>query len=190
MSDNVVPKESPLTAESSEWSALADRVAVHTQNYLDGLAALARGEGGDMIFPLLLLEVAQVSLAGAQLGASEDIILQGNWEPEMSEDPDLDGIRTTLAARLGAVDDYAEVFDPYKDTLVTPYRLSDDLTAVAADLVHGLRHYKAGRPLEALWWWQYSYFNTWGNHVGAAMRSLQALVAHARLDVVEERTQV
>jgi hypothetical protein len=108
----------------------------------------------------------------------------------MSEDPDIDGVRTALAERLEAVDDYAEVFDPYKDTSVTPYRLSDDLTAVAADLIHGLRHYHAGRPHEALWWWQYSYFNTWGNHAGAAMRALQALAAHSRLDVAEEATTV
>ncbi|GAA0971281.1 hypothetical protein GCM10009555_021880 [Acrocarpospora macrocephala] len=173
-----------------EWSALADRVAGHAQNYLDGLTRLAGGEGGDAILPLLLVEVAQVSLAGTQLAAVQDVILQGNFEPALSEDPDIDPLRTALAARLGPVDDYAEVFDPYKDTAVTPYRLSDDLTAVAADLIHGLRHYRAGRPLEALWWWQYSYFNTWGNHAGAALRALQALVAHTRLDVAEETTTV
>jgi hypothetical protein len=173
-----------------EWNALADRVAGHAQNYLDGLTRLAGGEGGDAILPLLLVEVAQVSLAGTQLAAVQDVILQGNFEPALSEDPDIDPLRTALAARLGPVDDYAEVFDPYKDTAVTPYRLSDDLTAVAADLIHGLRHYRAGRPLEALWWWQYSYFNTWGNHAGAALRALQALVAHTRLDVAEETTSV
>ncbi|MCC5576927.1 MULTISPECIES: DUF5063 domain-containing protein [Microtetraspora] len=175
---------------SDEWGALAERIAGHAQNYLDGLTRLASGEGGDAILPLLLVEVAQVSLAGTQLGAMQDVILQGNFEPALSEDPDVDPLRTALAARLGPVDDYAEVFDPYKDTVVTPYRLSDDLAAVAADLVHGLRHYRAGRPLEALWWWQYSYFNTWGNHAGAALRALHALVAHTRLDVVEESTVV
>ncbi|MBP2704603.1 DUF5063 domain-containing protein [Microbispora sp. RL4-1S] len=175
---------------SDEWNDLAARVAQHAQNYLDGLTRLAGGEGGDAILPLLLVEVAQVSLAGAQLGAAQDVILQGNFEPALSEDPDVDPLRTALATRLGPVDDYAEVFDPYKDTVVTPYRLSDDLTAVAADLIHGLRHYHAGRPLEALWWWQYSYFNTWGNHAGAALRALHGLVAHTRLDVVEEGTVV
>ncbi|ETK35115.1 hypothetical protein GCM10009530_65850 [Microbispora corallina] len=175
---------------SDEWNDLAARVATHAQNYVDGLTRLARGEGGDAILPLLLVEVAQVSLAGTQLGAAQDVILQGNFEPALSEDPDIDPLRTALAARLGPVDDYAEVFDPYKDTVVTPYRLSDDLTAVAADLIHGLRHFHAGRPLEALWWWQYSYFNTWGNHAGAALRALHALVAHTRLDVVEESTVV
>jgi len=173
---------------SDEWSELAGRVAQHAQNYLDGLTRLASGEGGDAILPLLLVEVAQVSLAGAQLGAVEDVILQGNFEPALSADPDVDPLRTALAQQLGPVDDYAEVFDPYKDTTVTPYRLSDDLAAVAADLIHGLRHLQAGRTLEGLWWLQYSYFNTWGNHAGAAMRALQALVAHTRLDVVEEST--
>ncbi|WP_433498743.1 DUF5063 domain-containing protein [Sphaerimonospora sp. CA-214678] len=175
---------------SDEWNGLAARVAGHAQNYIDGLTRLAGGEGGDAILPLLLMEVAQVSLAGTQLGAVQDVILQGNFEPPLGDDPDIDPLRTTLAVRLGPVDDYAEVFDPYKDTAVTPYRLSDDLTAVAVDLIHGLRHYRAGRPLEALWWWQYSYFNTWGNHAGAALRALHALVAHTRLDVVEESTIV
>ncbi|MFD2356828.1 DUF5063 domain-containing protein [Nonomuraea ferruginea] len=47
---------------------------------------------------------------------------------------------------------------------------------------------RRAEPHEALWWWQYSYFNTWGNHAGAAMRALQALAAHSRLDVAEEVT--
>ncbi|GGP02961.1 DUF5063 domain-containing protein [Nonomuraea glycinis] len=173
---------------SDEWSTLAEEIAGHAQNYVDGLARVAGGEGGDAIWSLLLVEVAQVSLAGAKLGANQDVILSGNYEPPLGEDPDIDGVRTALGELLEAVDDYAEVFDPYKDTSVTPYRLSDDLTAVAADLIHGLRHYQAGRPHEALWWWQYSYFNTWGNHAGAAMRALQALAAHSRLDVAEEAT--
>ncbi|MEU0564087.1 DUF5063 domain-containing protein [Nonomuraea sp. NPDC005983] len=175
---------------SDQWSTLAEEIAGHAQNYVDGLARVASGEGGDAIWSLLLVEVAQVSLAGAKLGANEDVILSGNNEPPLGEDPDIDGVRTALAELLEAVDDYAEVFDPYKDTGVTAYRLSDDLTAVAADLIHGLRHYHAGRPHEALWWWQYSYFNTWGNHAGAAMRALQALAAHSRLDVAEETTAV
>ena len=175
---------------SDQWSALAEEIAGHAQNYVDGLTRVASGEGGDAIWSLLLVEVAQVSLAGAKLGANEDVILSGNYEPPLSADPDIDGVRTALSELLEAVDDYAEVFDPYKDTGVTPYRLSDDLTAVAADLIHGLRHFQAGRPHEALWWWQYSYFNTWGNHAGAAMRALQALAAHSRLDVAEEATTV
>ena len=172
-----------------DWNALAERVARHVENYLNGLEAVARGEGGRHTVPLLLLEVSQVILAGAQLGASHDVILPDNWEPEVGEDPDLDHLRQGLAERLVAVDEYNEVFDPYKDDETTSYRLSDDLVDVASDLVHGLRHYQHGRPLEALWWWQYSYFNHWGNHAGAALRALHAVIAGARLDVAEEATE-
>jgi aspartate kinase len=170
-----------------EWRPLADQIAANVKNFVDGVEALARG-GGDETVPLLLLEVSQILLAGAQLGASRDVIPRGNWEPEVGDDPDLDALRAGLATRLSAVDEYAEVFDPYADTSCLPFRISDDMAAVAADLIHGLKHYQAGRSLEALWWWQYSYFNHWGTHGGAALRALHAVVAHASLDVAEEST--
>ncbi|HXL89558.1 MAG TPA: DUF5063 domain-containing protein [Streptosporangiaceae bacterium] len=167
---------------------LTDQIAANARNFVDGVVALATGEGGDEAVPLLLLEVSQILLAGAQLGASRDVIPRGNFEPPVGADPDLDGLRTGLARRLGASDEYAEVFDPYQDTACMRFRISDDIAAVAADLIHGLKHYQAGRPREALWWWQYSYFNHWGTHGGAALRALHALIAHASLDVTEERT--
>ena len=183
MSDASAPKSS---ANGEPWRELADEVAEHARDFLDALAALARGEGADEVVPLLLLEVAQVMLAGAQLGASRDVIPPGNAEPDIGADPDLDELRAGLAERLAACDEYAELFDPYRDSKPTAFRLSDDLAAVAADLIHGMRHYEAGRPAEALWWWQYSYVNQWGTHGGAALRALHAVVAHARLDVAEE----
>lgn len=171
---------------SSDWEELAAGVATHAENFLSGLERVASGEGGDEVIPVLLLEVSQVALAGAQLGASSDVILPDNREPETGEEPEVDPVRQGLAQRLAPIDEYTEVFDPYADTTVTPYRLSDDLADVAVDLVHGLRHYRAGRPLEALWWWQFSYLNHWGNHAGAALRALHAVVAHSRLDVADE----
>ena len=180
------PPEQPGAGEG--WSPLADRIAGQAQDFVDGVTALASGQGGDHTVPLLLLEVSQILLAGAQLGASKDIIPPGNWEPDAGPDPDLDELRTGLAPRLAACDEYAELFDPYGDTRPTAFRLSDDLAAMTADLVHGLQHYGAGRPLEALWWWQYSYLNHWGTHGGAALRALHAVVAHALLDVAEETT--
>ena len=169
-----------------DWRALADQIAKHAGDFLDALAALGRGEGGDEVVPLLLLEVAQVMLAGAQLGASQDVIPSGNAEPDVGADPDLDELRAGLAGRLSGCDEYAELFDPYRDAAPTSFRLSDDLAAVASDLIHGMRHYEAGRSAEALWWWQYSYVNQWGTHGGAALRALHAVVAHARLDVADE----
>src|ERR1035437_998509 len=92
------------------WNPLADRIAGQARDFLDGVAALAHGEGGDEAVPLLLLEVSQILLAGAQLGASKDVILPDNWEPDVGADPDLDSLRSGLARRLADYDDYAEIF--------------------------------------------------------------------------------
>ena len=40
------------------------------KNFIDGVERAGPGEGGDETVPLLLLEVSQILLAGAQLGAS------------------------------------------------------------------------------------------------------------------------
>ena len=61
-------------------------------------------------------------------------------------------------------------------------RLSDDLASIAIDLENGLRHYRAGNVDEALWWWQFSYVNNWGNLAGAALNALLTVVAHDRFD--------
>ena len=66
------------------------------------------------------------------------------------------------------------------------YRLSDDIADVAADLYHGLAHFKAGRADEALWWWQYSYLANWGSTASSALRALHSAVAHTRLDASAE----
>jgi hypothetical protein len=80
------------------------------------------------------------------------------------------------------VETYTYNFDPYAPEIVEA-QLSDDLTAVATDLANGLRHYRTGNVAEALWWWQYSYVADWGNLASAALRALQSVVAHDRLDL-------
>jgi hypothetical protein len=95
------PAQHHLTG--GEWRPLADQIAANVKNFVDGVEALAGG-GGDETVPLLLLEVSQILLAGAQLGASRDVILPGNWEPEVGDDPDLDALRAGLVV-LEAMDE-------------------------------------------------------------------------------------
>ena len=106
-------------AQGGEWRPIADQIAANVKNFIDGVDALAR-DGGDETVPMLLLEVSQILLAGAQLGASRDVILPGNWEPEVGADPDLDGISTLNGAAV--------------QVLVWNYH--DDLVAVPATPVH------------------------------------------------------
>jgi hypothetical protein len=165
---------------------LAQDVALDVRSYLETLETVASGDAGSQAVALLLLDVARICVAGAQLGALTDIILESNVEPVVPALPDTDDLRVRLAEELGPVDEYVEVFDPYGEEELVAYSLSDDLTEIAGDLVHGLRHFDAGRSAESLWWWQFTYLNHWGGHAGAALRALQSVVAHARLDAVPE----
>src|ERR1700704_5033945 len=101
--------------------------------------------------PYLLLEVSQLLLAGGRLGAFEDFVPDERFESDAGPDPDLDAMRDRLAILFEGLDEYAEVFDPYAaPPEIMVNRLSDDLTAIATDLVHGLAHYEEGRVVEAL----------------------------------------
>ncbi len=147
---------------------------------------VARGDSPDHAVSMLLLEVSQLLLAGGRLGAIVDVVPDERFEPDAGPDPDADPLRENLARLLAPIDEYSELFDPYDaHPEVMTFRLSDDIADVTADLVHGLQHYRDGRAMEALWWWQFSYLSSWGTHAGAALRALQAVVAHVRLDAPE-----
>jgi hypothetical protein len=170
----------------SELEDLAQGIADQSASFLLALREIAReGDRGTAV-PLLLLEVSQLLLAGARLGVQVDFVPREEFEPDAGPDPDLDIMRLRLAALLEGVDDFTEVFDPYIDPpeLVSS-RLSDDLADIAASVAHGLQHYRAGSTEEALWWWQFSYVSSWGAEASAALRALQSVIAHDRLDAAE-----
>jgi hypothetical protein len=178
----------PLTPETEEF---AQQISDQVESFLIAVRAIARGEatGGEAI-SMLLLVVSQVLLAGGRLGVQADFQPTDEYEPDPGPDPDLDEMRHRLALLLEGVDVYTEVFDPYVDPpeLVSNL-MSDDLTSIAAALAHGLRHFKAGRVSEALWWWQFSYVASWGAEASGVLRALQSVVAHDRLDAEFESEQ-
>jgi len=168
----------------SELEDFAQQIADQVESFLLSLEAIARGETtGGRAISLLLLEVSQVLLAGGRLGVQADFSPTDEYEPDAGPDPDLDKMRLRLAVLLEGVDAYTEVFDPYVDPPeMVSSLLSDDLSSIATSLAHGLRHHRAGRVSEALWWWQFSYVSTWGTEASAVLRALQSVVAHDRLD--------
>jgi hypothetical protein len=166
----------------SELEDFAQQIADQVESFLVALQAIARDGDDSRAISLLLLEVSQVLLAGARLGVQADFTPAEEFQPDAGPDPDLDGMRLRLARMLDGVDMYAEVFDTYGEPEIVSSMLSDDLTSMATALAHGLRHYRAGRVLEALWWWQFSYVASWGSEASAVLRALQSIVAHDRLD--------
>jgi hypothetical protein len=172
-----------LTSEiDSELEDFAQQIADQIESFLVALQAIARDGDDSRAISLLLLEVSQVLLAGARLGVQADFTPAEEFQPDAGPDPDLDGMRLRLARMLDGVDMYAEVFDTYGEPEIVSSMLSDDLTSMATALAHGLRHFRAGRIVEALWWWQFSYVASWGSEASAVLRALQSIVAHDRLD--------
>jgi hypothetical protein len=175
-----------LTEEMLELRRLADETAVDAQTYLDAVTEVAAGSQPDTAIPILLLALSQTLLAGARLGAITDVVPSRRFEPDTGPEPDVDPVRAGLANLFDGLDEYADIVDPLTSGEVVRGSLSDDLADVAADLSHGLRHYRAGEVDEALWWFQYSYLSNWGVRATSALRVLQSMLAHLRLDVDDE----
>ena len=167
-----------LDGETREF---AQQIADQVESFLIALQAIAREGDVGRAISLLLLEISQVLLAGARLGAQRDFAPRAEYQPDVGPEPDIDEMRLRLAKMLDSIDTYGLVFDPYVPELVES-QLSDDLTSIATDLENGLRHYRLGNVEEALWWWQFSYVSSWGNLAGAALNALLSVVAHDRLD--------
>jgi hypothetical protein len=163
--------------------SFAVQIADQVESFAVAVAEVAKGDDPDSAVPYLLLQVSQLLLAGGRLGAHEDIVPEERYEPDTGPEPDMDELRERLASLLEPADVYSEVFDPYvpRSTPVAS-RISDDLAEIVSDLRHGMAHYREGRVTEALWWWQFSYLSNWGPTASAALRALQSLVAHVRLD--------
>ncbi|GAB3456615.1 DUF5063 domain-containing protein [Kineococcus endophyticus] len=174
------------TPESDELTGLADATAAEVRAYLSSVTEVATGRMDSTALSVLLLAVSQTLLTGARLGAVDDIVPARRFEPDAGPDPDVDPVRTSLANVLEGLDDYADVVDPLTNAKLVRGALSDDLASIAADLEHGLRHHERGDVTEALWWWQFSYLSSWGPRATAALRVLQSLLAHLRLDVDAE----
>ncbi|MEW1655930.1 MULTISPECIES: DUF5063 domain-containing protein [unclassified Streptomyces] len=153
------------------------------ESFIVAVTEVAKGDEPDSAVPFLLLEISQLLLAGGRLGAHEDIVPEERYETDTGPEPDVDDLRERFARLLDPIDIYSEVFDPYVPrSEPVACRISDDLADIVTDLRHGLAHYRAGRVTEALWWWQFSYLSNWGPTASAALRALQSLVAHVRLD--------
>ena len=139
----LLPVGGVLVSEQFEVDEFGQSVADAVEAYLVSLQAISREAEVGPVISLLLLEVSQVLLAGARLGAQTDFVPEQEFQPDVGPDPDLDQMRLRLATLLGDLDTYAHNFEPYDpDTL--PAQISDDLTSIATDLANGLRHFKRG----------------------------------------------
>jgi hypothetical protein len=169
-----------------ELTSLAEDFAREARAYLSAATGVASGDQPDTAIPILLLAVSQVLVAGARLGAITDVVPDERFEADPGPDVDVDPIRQGLVSLFNGLDDYVHVVDPLVSAEVATGSMSNDLAEVAAALTHGLQHFESGRVSEALWWWQFSYLSSWGDSATRALRVLQAVLGHIRLDADSE----
>lgn len=170
----------------ADLALLGEETAAEARQFLAVVRRVGSGESPEQAIPLLLLATSQILVTGARLGAIMDVVPAEQFEADLGADFDLEGLRGSLGSLLTGLDDYCEVVDPMTTPELGASTLSGDLTEVAAALVHGLRHYADGRISEALWWWQFSYLSDWGVRATGALRALQSIMSHIRLDADED----
>jgi len=175
------------TDDTTDLMGLADLTAHEASAFLTALTEVASGNTPDTAIPLLTLGLSQVLVTGARLGAIQDVVLEERFEPDSGPDDDPDPLRVNLANLLMGIDDYVYVLDPVTSPERADGSITNDLADVALALAHGLKHYGAGRKIEALWWWQFSYLSNWGDRALASMRALQSILSHLRLDADEDQ---
>ena len=181
-----------LAATDDDLSDFTVEIADQVESFVLAIREIAAAEDPDLAISLLLLQISQVLLAGGRLGAISDVVPDERFEPDTGYDPDVDGLRSSLANLLEPIDEHAALFDPYaNEPELFTSRLSDDIADVMSDLLHGLAHYRAGRSIEALWWWQFSYLSNWGSTASSVLRALHSVVSHVRLDApIDEEARV
>ena len=176
----------PGPPEHSDLATLARDTATDVRDFTGAVRQIAAGVAPEAAIPLLLLVISQLQVTGARLGAIQDVLPDERFEPDSGPESDHDALRTSLANVFEGIDDYADVVDPLTSVELGRGSLSDDLAGVVASLEHGLAHYDRGRPVEAMWWWQFSYLSEWGVRASAALRVLLTILGHLRLDADEE----
>lgn len=183
------PAPSPVPAGEqvdADLAVLGEETAQDARQFLAVVRQVGTGESPEQAIPLLLLALSQILVTGARLGAITDVVPAERFEQDLGNDFDAEKLRDGLAALLTGLDDYADLVDPLTTPEVSATTLSGELAEVASALVHGLRHYADGRISEALWWWQFSYLSDWGARAAGALRALQSIMSHIRLDADED----
>ncbi|WP_347353287.1 DUF5063 domain-containing protein [Intrasporangium sp.] len=171
---------------ADDLATLAGLTAHDASAYLTTVTEVASGSSPDTAIPVLTLALSQILVAGARLGAIQDVLPDERYEADPGADEDADPLRTGLANVFNGIDVYADVVDPLTSGELTEGTVSNDLADVALALTHGLKHFAAGRTAEALWWWQFSYLSAWGDRASSALRVLQSVLSHLRLDADED----
>ena len=90
--------------DQTEKIRFEEQIADSVTSFLLALREIAREGNGSQAISLLLLEISQVLLAGARLGAQTDFTPREEFQPDVGPEADIDELRLRLAEMLEGVD--------------------------------------------------------------------------------------
>src|SRR3954449_12035453 len=88
-------------------------IADQVESFCVAVREIAAAEDPDYAISLLLLETSQLLLAGGRLGAISDVVPDERFEPDAGFDPDVEGLRTSLANLLERIGAHGALVGPY-----------------------------------------------------------------------------
>jgi uncharacterized protein DUF5063 len=95
-------------------------------------------------------------------------------EPTRIPDQEEERVRLSLTAKLGSMDAYNDVFDPYElpENRPVSQSISRDMAVIYRDLTEALMEWERGEHVRAIIRWNHSFRARWGRHTLGVLRAL------------------
>jgi hypothetical protein len=95
-------------------------------------------------------------------------------EPVKISDQEYQRVRQFLAVKLGPMDSYFDLYDPYERPENRPQsrHLSEDLATAYRDLTEALMEWERGQHVRAILRWNHTFEARWGHHVLNVLKAL------------------
>jgi len=121
--------------------------------------------------------LSRLSAAGVQLpefDCDEEL-----YEKDMEKDgEEWERMFDDLSKKLGKMDKFQVVFDPYQDRKSVTGSLADALADVYQDLKNGISALNNGASISNVGWqWRFDFWNHWGRHATEATAAIYSYLA-------------
>jgi hypothetical protein len=166
-----------------------ERFAILAEEYCDVIEQLA--DLSDQAFVQ-----AVVRLIPALYLAALDLQVVSSGDADLIDGAKDSGVEhlavdARISDKLGQLDFYWEVFDPYEEGAPVCGSIGDDLADIYGDLKNALDLYRRGGEAgqrKAVWHWRFTFLFHWGDHLVDALRALHRVHTNRLKDDVIDGT--
>jgi hypothetical protein len=95
-------------------------------------------------------------------------------EPATIPDQEAERVRLSLVAKIGSIDSYHDLFDPYElpENRPVSQSIARDVAIIYRDVTEALMEWERGEHVTAIIRWNHGFQARWGRHVLGVLRAL------------------